>query len=791
MIRFELVNGEFASGTVSFTQQKEGELIHIAGQLTAPEPGRFFFQKQTRPGVAGSFVGVVEFPASKKAYRIEPTGPNGAPDLVERPLDKVICLSLTAATNLTEKIPPLKPGDFPTNPIPAYQNGIIALESLPGSLTVIYIDYQGGYTPTWGGITYVRPNEDNNTIRDVWKRVAEDYMSFNINVTTDLKVWQNAPQGSRQRVVVTPTTTAAPGAGGVAYVGSFDWTGDPDTPCWAFYSSGKAAAEVISHESGHTLGLSHDGQDGTNISHVEYYGGQGSGDGGWAPIMGVGYYQPVTEWSKGEYTNANQLQDDIAIISGNNNNVAYRADDTGSTLATSRYLEVYSNASAFAEGVIERTADTDAFQFTTTGGAVLLRADPVGDWANLAISLTLCDATETVLASNNPQTTLWASISTNLAAGTYTIKVTGAGRNDPLTSGFSSYASLGYYTVTGAVAGARLSNRFTIAENSTNGTLAGVVPANNTNGNPLIYAIVSGNTSNTFVINTSGSLTVLNNAMLNYELLARSNQLAVQFELLVNITNTVDPLQTELNRRVLVAVTNVNEPPSLVGFTTTIFEHSQAGLVVGTVTATDPDSYTLFAYSLLAGNSNNLFALDPNYGTISVAGDLNAASQSVFTLTVAVSDQTAPTPLMATSTVVIQVLTNASPFRPGSVSYAIYDGIGSGTAISDLTNASVFPRDPTSEKQMSQFEGDNNRADNYGAVLRGYLIPPSNGYYTFWIASDDNSELWLSTSTNTANATRLATVPNYTGSREWTKYTNQQSVPISLLCSIPIRVPPP
>ena len=774
-VRFELVGGQWAEGTVRLAQHKDGELIHIAGLLTAPEAGRFFFQKQTRAGVAGDFVGVVEFPKSKQAYRIEPTGPNGAPELVERPLEGVICYNLPAATNLTEEIPPLKPGDFPTNPIPAYQNGIIALESLPGSLPVLYIDYQGGYTPTWGGITYARPNENNATIRDVWKRVAEDYMPFNINVTTDLKVWQNAPQGSRQRVVVTPTTTAAPGAGGVAYIGSFNWTGEPDTPCWGFYSSGKAAAEVISHEAGHTLNLGHDGR---TTPSEGYYGGQGSGEVGWAPIMGVGYYQPVAQWSKGEYANANNTEDDLAKIVANNN-VHYRADDTGSTLATSRYLETYSNSPAFAEGVIEQTADTDAFQFTTTGGAVSLRADPVGDWANLAIALTLCDATETVLASNNPQTTLWAAISTNLPAGTYTIKITGAGRNDPLTDGFSTYDSLGYYTVTGAVAGARLPNRFTIAENSTNGTLVGVLPAINTNGNPLVYAILSGNTSNTFAIDNTGHLTVLSSAALNYEFLARSNQLAVQFEMFLNITNTVDPLQTETNRRVLVAVTNVNEPPTLAGFTNTVLEHSQAGLLVGTLTASDPDYYTVFAYSLLSGNSNTMFALDTNYGTITVAGDLNAATQSVYTLTVAVSDQTAPTPLMATSTVVIRILTNTSPFRPGSISYALYDGL-SGSSMANLTNASVFPRDPTSEKQMSLFEGDNNRADNYGAVLRGYLIPPSNGYYTFWIATDDDGELWLSTSTNTASATRIAYVSGYTGVREWTKFSSQSNS-ISLL----------
>jgi serralysin len=47
----------------------------------------------------------------------------------------------------------------------------------------------------------------------------------------------------------------------------------------------KYTAEAISHEVGHTLGLSHDGR----ITPSEgYYAGHGSGDTGWAPIMGVG-----------------------------------------------------------------------------------------------------------------------------------------------------------------------------------------------------------------------------------------------------------------------------------------------------------------------------------------------------------------------------------------------------------------------------------------------------------------------------------------------------------------------
>ena len=38
----------------------------------------------------------------------------------------------------------------------------------------------------------------------------------------------------------------------------------------------------------------------------------------------------------------------------------------------------------------------------------------------------------------------------------------------------------------------------------------------------------------------------------------------------------------------------------------------------------------------------------------------------------------------------------------------------------------------------------NPNLDNYGQWLRGWIIAPETGSYTFWIASDDSSELWLS-----------------------------------------------
>jgi hypothetical protein len=605
-IRFELTEGRMASGTIRIAQYRAGELVYLSGELTEPEKGKFFFLTPPLEGKAGKAVGVVEFPASRTAYRIEPTGPDGAPELWQRRLDEVVCLDLPrqqaatagSGTNDPAEMPPLRP-DNEALYSPSYNSNIVSLQSYPGSSAVLLLDFFGGYTPTWGGIAYSKPaNVNNTTIKDLWKRVAEDYMPFNINVTTDIKVYLAAPANSRQRCCFTDTPVTA---AGVAYIGSWNW--GSDTPCWSVYTTGKSGGEVGAHEPGHTVGLGHQGSV-SSTSTNEYYGGQGSGTTGWTPIMGVGYYQPVATWAKGEYQYANNTQDELAVITTQNNNVAYRPDDTGSTLATARYLEIFTNLSASAEGVIERTGDTDAFRFTTSGGQVTLTANAVADWADLALMATLADASDTIIASNNPQSVLSATISSNLPAGTYTFRVTGAGRNNPFTDGFSAYASLGYYSIAGWVTGGRLPTRLSVVEHSANDTLVGTVPASS-NTNLLAYTIVSGNTGSTFSVDDNGAVRVANNTLLDYNRLATNTMLAVQFELLMNITNLDDPTQTELNRRVVISVLSASAayPIAVSGFNAGVIVPCNATVAAPKATAFDLPNNWCFYQAGLNGNA--------------------------------------------------------------------------------------------------------------------------------------------------------------------------------------------
>jgi len=85
--------------------------------------------------------------------------------------------------------------------------------------------------------------------------------------------------------------------------------------------------------------------------------------------------------------------------------------------------------------------------------------------------------------------------------------------------------------------------------------------------------------------------------------------------------------------------------------------------------------------------------------------------------------------------------------------------------------------DSLAQLQISQ---SNPNVDNFSQWVRGWIIAPQTGVYTFSIASDDSAEFWLSTDVSTSAKVLRCSVNGWTNAQEWTKYPSQQSVAVSL-----------
>ncbi|HYG76614.1 MAG TPA: Calx-beta domain-containing protein, partial [Planctomycetota bacterium] len=127
-------------------------------------------------------------------------------------------------------------------------------------------------------------------------------------------------------------------------------------------------------------------------------------------------------------------------------------------------------------------------------------------------------------------------------------------------------------------------------------------------------------------------------------------------------------------------------------------------------------------------------------------------------------------------------VTVTAPNGPGSgILREWWTGIA-GTNVSDLTGNANYPNTPSGSVVVTNlFEAPTDWADNYGTRMHGYFIAPVTGSYYFYIASDDSSQLFLSTDASPSNKTQIASVSGFTGSREWTKYASQKSAARSLV----------
>ena len=278
--------------------------------------------------------------------------------------------------------------------------------------------------------------------------MAEDFAPFDLDVTTEAPSADRLVRSSEsdsvfgQAIAVATENFCCPGTcAGIAGVGVFEDSGTVTPGGWTFfqpYFSPAITAVIISHEAGHVLGLSHDG-----TASLPYYAGHGS----WSPLMGSAQWFWTSQWSKGEYSGANNFEDDVGVIGVS---TGFVGDTVGNTIGTAVNVD---DGIAVVDGLVNNEADVDVFRIAHPGGRLQLDVKLNSVSATLDPRLALYSAEGATIATNDPPGAVSASFDASLAVGTYFAAVSGEAYLTPST-GWSGYGSIGQYRL-------RVSRQFT------------------------------------------------------------------------------------------------------------------------------------------------------------------------------------------------------------------------------------------------------------------------------------------------------------------------------------------
>ncbi|MFZ2150903.1 MAG: cadherin repeat domain-containing protein [Candidatus Absconditicoccaceae bacterium] len=140
---------------------------------------------------------------------------------------------------------------------------------------------------------------------------------------------------------------------------------------------------------------------------------------------------------------------------------------------------------------------------------------------------------------------------------------------------------------------------FAIFKNDPNGTFVGdVVASDPDSGQAITYSIVGGNTNNAFSINTNGKIIVNNATTIN-------NTSNAFYTLTVRVQDSGTPsLYAEAQIKVVIDSTPLIYPQIFA-----VNRYTSNGTIIGNVVADNPYNSSPLTYSIMGGNTNNIFAI--------------------------------------------------------------------------------------------------------------------------------------------------------------------------------------
>ena len=352
------------------------------------------------------------------------------------PVEKIfpICANDDEGVGMASE-PAQRPGPEPH--IGPYPTGLAVnkFQSKPGAPKVLYWDITNAAT--------VWPPEG---MWEAWQTFSSQYSMFDVNVTTDPDVYEAA--GVANRGSCHQVSTTGQSSCGLSSFGT-------SRACNIFKKSSPAyQGGTLAHETGHQVGLNHDG----SSSGGEYFSGLAAFQ--WVPTMGVhaaaiGYAQGALQWSKGEYSGANQTEDDLNIITVTRKFLSFRTKTHNGVVPlnlTGTVVDPLLN-----RGQIVKNTDVDVFSFQIAGGAghakLTINRTERAYGSMLDIDATLFDGTGKSLGQSNKPANRSAEFDLPLPVGNYTLAIKGGAEGTP-SAGFSNYSSLGFYAIEGVISGA-------------------------------------------------------------------------------------------------------------------------------------------------------------------------------------------------------------------------------------------------------------------------------------------------------------------------------------------------